>query len=214
MLRRFTVSLFAIAALAACTPRDPGPDEVSAADRMLDDIDSPPVAAEAAMGTDMPACMAFVAPREVLRGAANFSVEAAAFGQDCATATIALVLRDADGAPIYTFSGSANQLLGFELTTDASLMAQTLSDFVGETSEGWMTLTSELPEWKTGAEYPVQGDFPFYIEGDLTRDQYEALRAAARPMYCHVQGIESLACLELDPTAPFANKIGVQALPG
>jgi hypothetical protein len=175
---------------------------------MLEDIESPPAMPESAR----PACSAFVMPSPILRGAANYTVEAAAYGPVCDTAAVTLVLRDSDGAAIYTFAGSADKLLGFEAVTDQASLAVMLNDYAVEDSEGSMTSTNDLPEWKAGADYPIFGDFPFYIEGDLAREQYEALRSAAKPMYCHVQGRESLACLELD--SPFANKIGVQALPG
>ncbi len=210
MLHRRAVSLVVLAALAACTPRA-GPAAETAADRMLEDIDSPP--AEAAMSSGaLPVCSAFVMPSDILRGPANFKVEAAAYGTDCARAVVTLALRDESGDAVYTFAGTADKLLGFETVTDQASLATALTDWSVEVADGGMTTTAELPEWKTGADYPIMGDFPFYIEGDLTREQYEALRAEARPMYCHVQGRESLACLDL--TDPFANKIGVQALPG
>lgn len=207
MLHRITVSLIALAALAACTPRPAEKAAVTTADRMLEDIDAAPAASATA-----PPCATFFASRPVLRGPANYSVEGAAFGGDCTTATVSLVVRDEDGAAIYTFAGTADKLLGFETVTDVGTLSSALSDWVGETGDAYMSVTSDLPEWAAGAEYPIMGDFPFYVEGEMARDQYEALRAAAKPMYCHVQGRESLACLELE--APFANKIGVQALPG
>jgi hypothetical protein len=66
----------------------------------------------------------------------------------------------------------------------------------------------------TRARRPCRNsEFPFYLEPEWNdRVGYEELRARNAPMYCYVQGMESLACLALQDGQLY--KIGVQSFPG
>jgi hypothetical protein len=65
--------------------------------------------------------------------------------------------------------------------------------------------------------HPQQGPttssgFEFDPEPWINRETYLAMRARAEPMFCYVQGLESLACLV--ERHGRLEKIGVQAFPG
>ena len=73
--------------------------------------------------------------------------------------------------------------------------------------------TTALPVWKKGGDAPKASEFPFYPEAAITQDEYMKLRQADLPMYCHVAGMESEACLVLNRDGTIT-KIGSQSFPG
>jgi hypothetical protein len=72
--------------------------------------------------------------------------------------------------------------------------------------------TADLPPWKKGDEQPTSGEFPFYPEAGVDRDGYEQWRAQRLPVFCYVQGMESMSCVVLKDGQ--MTKIGVQTFPG
>ena len=76
-----------------------------------------------------------------------------------------------------------------------------------------MISTSALPEWPANAQAPESGEFPFYPEEGYDREAYNALRTNNLPLYCYVQGMESLACIAFSGEGE-VSKIGVQSFPG
>jgi hypothetical protein len=75
-----------------------------------------------------------------------------------------------------------------------------------------MATTKALPEWKAKDDFPINGEFMFYVEEGIDRAAYDVIRKADLPMYCFVQGMESVACLVLQDGGLF--KVGVQSFPG
>jgi hypothetical protein len=63
-----------------------------------------------------------------------------------------------------------------------------------------------------GAEHPVNGEFPFYPEPGVDRDYYEKARALRAPVFCYVQGMESMSFVALIEGGMV--KLGVQSFPG
>ncbi len=187
-------ALFVPFALIACTP--PAPAAPS------DDI---PVAG-------VPACTVEVAALPLPSLGDGYTAGAAASGDDCSAATVVLTLHDAGGNVVYVFDAESSYLLGFADAADTDTMRVALEAWAGDTQRGEPSTTANLPEWPEGEDLPVSGEFPFYVEDGIDRAAYEAIRAAASPMYCHVQGAESMACLSIDATG--VRKIGAQALPG
>jgi hypothetical protein len=93
--------------------------------------------------------------------------------------------------------------------TDAASMEAALNEWIWTpTSEG---RTGDLGDWAEGEPGPG-GEFPFLPEEWISREDYLQLRKDNLPVFCHVQGRESLACYQLKNNA--LEKIGVQAFPG
>jgi hypothetical protein len=157
------------------------------------------------------------APTEVQTGCAEsasrvwetFRVEASSSGASCARAVLTLVVRGRDGAALWVDSAPGAQLMTFANVKTRSEMAKALGEWLDQSPS--FDNTAELLPWNEGAEQP-SGEFPFYPDQSVDRTYYEGLRAAKLPMFCYVQGMESLACIVLKDGR--VTKIGVQSFPG
>ncbi|MGE0045982.1 MAG: hypothetical protein AB7T08_09495, partial [Hyphomonadaceae bacterium] len=173
---------------------------------------SPPAATEKAGETAAASgCAAEAQVAWAPAGGERFTIEANSTGADCANAVATLTIRGADGAVDWTESRPTHQVMTLAGAADATAMQTALSEWIDPTV-GNMHTTNALPAWAANAETPMQGEFAFYPEEGLARAEYEALRARNAPLYCFVQGMESLACLALEDGR--LEKIGVQTFPG
>ncbi len=141
----------------------------------------------------------------------GLTVEAAASGPDCARAAATLVFRHADGDMALAEIYPSKDVMTLAAATDDAAMGVALAEWIDQTAPAFVT-SANLPEWAVKADSPVNGDFPFYPNADLDRNSYAALRARAVPVFCYVQGMESMACLALEEGA--LSPIGVQLFPG
>jgi ABC-type Fe3+-hydroxamate transport system substrate-binding protein len=145
-------------------------------------------------------------------GEAQYSVEAMSAGPDCVRAVATIVVRDASGAPLYAEAHLAQHVMVLAPATTEAAMQTALADWSNPANNTTMLTTSALPDWPQGAAGPQNGEFPFYPEPGYDRDTYMAIRAENAPLFCYVQGMESMSCLALRNGA--LEKIGVQAFPG
>jgi hypothetical protein len=150
------------------------------------------------------------APWRPLRGM-EFQVSAEAVGPTCGAASATLSIADASGRALYRETLPAAQIMTLAYSEDEQAMQAALSEWIDPTNSSLRT-SSELPVWRAEAEQPVLGEFPFYPEIAFGREAYAALRARDAPLFCFVQGMESLACLALEGDA--LTKVGVQTFPG
>ena len=145
----------------------------------------------------------------------NFTVEAVSDGPNCAMAALLLVIRNSDGEAIWVEASRASDLLTFGGIDPDNIgqMTAALKDWI--TASGRMTEAGALPDWKEGADAPgdTSSEFPFYTDEGMSRDDYQGMRKAKRPLFCYVQGMESQACVVLMPDGVIV-KVGVQTFPG
>lgn len=141
---------------------------------------------------------------------AEFTIEATSAGPDCARAVATLTIRDVRGHALYTQAYAAEQVMGLNEARDLASMQQAMSDWIRSSNS--TLATTALPDWPVGAQGPVSGEFPFYVEEGVTRADYLALKRRNAPVYCYIQGLESQACLALEQGGLI--KIGVQTFPG
>lgn len=142
---------------------------------------------------------------------AVFSIDAAVTGPDCAQATATIAIHTPGGATVWTQSYPAEQLMTLAGATAPEDMQRRLGEWIvpgGAAADS----TGDLPEWSAQDDSPMNGEFPFYPEEGIDRAAYAALRARDAPMYCYVQGMESLACLAWDSGA--LTLVGLQTFPG
>jgi hypothetical protein len=138
-------------------------------------------------------------------------VEASSAGVDCESANAAIVLRNSAGEGLYSETFPAAQVLTLATARTQAGMQAALSEWIASSNHS-MDTSGALPDWPQGADAPVSGEFPFYPREGMTRDAYMNLRRANVPLFCFVQGMESMACLALEGGA--VAKAGVQAFPG
>jgi len=144
-------------------------------------------------------------------GETTFSIEATTVGPDCARAVATFVVRNSSGEPVYAEAHVTNDVMTLTSVQDPAAMQTALTEWV-DASNTAMGSTSTLPEWVPNADAPSGGEFPFYPDEGYTRESYAALRAANDPMFCYVQGMESLSCIIYGDGG--IERIGVQAFPG
>jgi len=138
--------------------------------------------------------------------------EAMSDGPSCVNAVVTLVVRNAAGQPIWTDSRIGSQVMIFAGVSNARDMARNLKDWLDQRRSA-LPRTDALPDWPMGAPSPTAGEFPFYPDGDVGRETYVKLRNAKLPLFCYVQGMESMACVALTGDGRMT-KVGVQSFPG
>lgn len=187
-MRAFLIAGFAAMAIAACTPAE---DEHGALSE----------------GCDARGVATWNTPAD-----ANASVEAITTGPDCARAVATLIIRNGSGAPIYSETHIPSQVMTLAQASTPAAMQTALQEWVDPASNTTMQTSSALPEWPANADSPQNGEFPFYPVEGMTREAYNQIRDANVPLYCYVQGMESLNCLAMSNGE--LESVGVQSFPG
>jgi hypothetical protein len=150
------------------------------------------------------------APWNPAEGAA-LTIEASSSGPDCEHAVASFVIRGEDKSVLWAEIYPTEYVMVLAPAHDPAAMQTALNEWITYDNTTMQT-TSALPEWPANASEPQNGEFPFYPEEGLDREAYEAIRARNAPLYCYVQGMESLACLAFGEGA--VEKVGLQTFPG
>lgn len=145
--------------------------------------------------------------------AGTYTAVAAASGPLCASAELTLQIEDAGGSVLWTDRHNAQQLFGFGDVATPAQMREALVDWV--TQAAGFSRSADLPAWPAGAVQPANASgFVFAPIVGLPRPTYERLRAAATPLFCYVQGRESVFCLTLAAGEKRVIPLGAQTFPG
>jgi hypothetical protein len=140
----------------------------------------------------------------------RFAVTARTSGPSCAQSVALLIVRNAAGAVVWTDALPAARVMGLNEPTTRTPMTSALAEWIGYGAQG--RTTAELPPWPRANVPPSANGFEFAPEPWLSRSSYLDMRARAQPMFCYIQGMESLACLVISDEG--LEKIGVQSFPG
>lgn len=157
-------------------------------------------------------CTASAAQRWTPLSGVYFSIEATTSGPTCESAVATIIVRYAEAQLLYTEAFPAAHVMTLASARDADAMQRALAEWIDPASNTTMQTTGALPDWPANADGPQSGEFPFYVADGWDREAYMAARAANTPMFCFVQGMESMACL-VSRNETF-EKIGVQSFPG
>lgn len=141
-----------------------------------------------------------------------FTIEATASGPSCEEAVATIAVRYTETQLLYAEAFAAKHVMVLAEARDADAMQAALAAWIDPAANTTMQTTRALPDWPANADAPTSGEFPFYVEAGWDREAYLAQRTANVPMFCFVQGMESLACLVSRNER--WEKIGVQAFPG
>lgn len=189
-----------LACLAACGPKAESPPKPEAA---------------AAAGAAAGACSAAAAVDWAPLHDGDYHIEAKAAGPTCDAGTATLTVTDNAGTVLYTGDHQIEPMTSTvfaEAKTPQKLQAA-LAEWIDPNGSN-MHSTRALPDWAAGADSPMSGEFAFYPEEGTTRDAYLRLRAQDKPLYCFVQGGESMLCLVLDAQTGTLKPAGLQTFPG
>lgn len=140
-----------------------------------------------------------------------YRLEAFSNGPNCALAVVTLAVRAPDGTALWVDAAPAAHLMTFAEVKTLKQMATALNDWLPQAH--MFKTTAELPEWKTGEDAPKSGEFQFIPDAAVDREYYEQTRAGQQPVFCYVQGMESMSCVALSKDGQMT-KIGVQTFPG
>lgn len=202
MTARHAVLAVALIALAACGEREAaGPPSPPA-----------PTAADAAGGP----CNARAGTDWSPVAGAVYRIEAVSQSATCGTGVATLTVTDRSGRILYTGAHEIEPMTNtvFAESTTPQKLEGALADWIDPSGSTQMRTTRALPDWPRGADGPVSGEFPFYPAEGTTRDAWIRLRAQDKPLYCFVQGGESMQCLALDVGAATLTPVGLQTFPG
>ena len=141
----------------------------------------------------------------------TFRAEAFSNGPSCTYAVVTLVIRAPDGKALWADAAPAEHLMTFVEAKTRKQMSRALGEWLSQNH--MFKTTAELPEWKTGEDAPKSGEFQFIPDQNVDREYYEQARGAKLPVFCYVQGMESMACVALSKDGQMT-KIGVQTFPG
>ncbi len=145
-----------------------------------------------------------------LKGRA-YRLEAFSNGPSCALAVVTLTVRAPDGTALWVDAAPAAHLMTFGEVKTLKQMTSALNDWLSQAHV--FKTTAELPEWKKGEDAPKSGEFQFIPDAGVDREYYEQARAGRLPVFCYVQGMESMSCVALSKDGQMT-KIGVQTFPG
>lgn len=149
----------------------------------------------------------------------GLKITGTATGATCAAAQVSLAILGADGKALHSFSATAANLrvvfgeAADAPPTEAASMQKALAEWIDPASSTFMIATDKLPEWKSGEEAPMAGEFIYIPVDGMDRKAYEAMRKAKRPLFCYVQGAESMACVQKLENGQVV-QAGVQTFPG
>jgi ABC-type Fe3+-hydroxamate transport system substrate-binding protein len=140
----------------------------------------------------------------------SMNIDAVAIGPSCDKAAAMIVVRDANGVA-FLESYPVEHVMVLAGADDDAAMRTSLTEWISTASPTYAT-SGALPDWPQGADFPMSGEFAFYVANDMTREQYLALRERNAPVFCYVQGMESMNCLSLEDG--IVTSVGLQTFPG
>ena len=128
------------------------------------------------------------------------TVTTRADGPSCKQAAVTLVIRDAQGDPLWAFASTHYAMTAGDgaIPADASEVTETaMTQFLANWADVTMQSSGELPEWREG-ESALRGE-TFSYHTDFEREAYAMLRGRDLPMACYAGGAETSQCLVIDP---------------
>lgn len=129
-------------------------------------------------------------------------VTATSSGPTCGQAVVTLVLRRANGDPLWAFASTHYTLNAGDSPPPEGLPAVSDAD-MDRFLAGWADLTEmrsgELPEWRADAASLTESATTFSYDTPFDRDVYENMRGRNLPMVCYAAAAEGSRCLIIDP---------------
>ncbi len=127
-------------------------------------------------------------------------ITASSHGPACAQATADLIIRDASGASLWTFSSAYWDLAaGGPAPEGAEVTAEQMEAFLRAWAEVSVSRTSRLPQWRADAATLTESASVFSYQTPFARAAYEALRQQDLTMLCYAAAVEDTQCIILDP---------------
>ena len=166
-------------------------------------------------------CNATVSKKWNVGRSLPYSIVASSVGPDCKRAVALMVVRDGKGEVKYSFSSAAKDIGIFGNLAEApvankKIMRVALGEWLDAGLSSNQKRLSKYLEWKAGTDGPAENppaEFPFTVSSDVSRETYEEWRKQNVPVFCFVQGMESMRCIVLTKDGSIS-EVGIQRFPG
>lgn len=148
--------------------------------------------------------------------AEGLMVNAYSVGEVCGYTAVVLTVTDKAGKTLWTLSANADHVSIFasELGISRKEVQEALDTWLQIGLKSKITTTKNLPDWPEGKDGPARdGEFGYYIDETMDRVFYLEQRAANRPLFCTVSGIESETCITAT-NATLIQEFGGISFPG
>lgn len=127
-------------------------------------------------------------------------ITARAEGPTCAQAVVTLVIRNANGDPLWAVASTYEAMnVGGRYDAPAEIPATEVEAFLASWIDVTERRSAAMPAWPEDAEsLAAAGDgMAYYTE--FSREGYERARERDLPLICYAAGVESSQCLIIDP---------------
>ena len=128
-------------------------------------------------------------------------ITASSQGPICAQAVVTLVVRNAEGDPLWAFASTYYDMTAGGVPPDGAppVTQAQMDTFLSGWADVTASRTSTLPQWREGVATLTESASTFAYETPFDRDTYEMLRARDLPMICFAAAVEGTQCLIVDP---------------
>jgi hypothetical protein len=137
---------------------------------------------------------------------AQDAVEARALGPDCARAALFIIVRRADGVPLYSWAApygwTSQRIQGDTPEARAAAIDQFLADWANVRVD----TTASLPDWPQ-RENVFKDQLGAFLSTPFEREQYLDIRRKAAPRLCFATGLDSGECIYYDAQNGAAVKV-------
>lgn len=130
-------------------------------------------------------------------------ISARSEGPTCAQSVVTLVVRSADGDPLWAFASTYYEMTAGGVPPQGAppVADADIERFLASWADVTEMRSRQLPEWREAAATLSESAETFAYETPFERDVYEMLRQRDLPMICYAAAAEASQCLIVDPAS-------------
>jgi hypothetical protein len=130
-------------------------------------------------------------------------VETRSFGPDCRNAVVMIIIRRADGTPLYAWSTAQPWVAD---RTVSVTTGEQMQNFLQRWAQVSVDSTLALPDWPQRQQAFTE-QLGAFMSTPLPREQYLDVRSKGAPRLCFATGIEGGTCIYYDAQANTSLKV-------
>jgi hypothetical protein len=130
-------------------------------------------------------------------------IETRSFGPDCGNAVVMILVRRADGAPLYAWSTAKPWPSD---RAGGPVNGESMQNFLQQWGMVSVDTTMALPDWPQRQQAFTE-QLGAFMSTPFVREEYLDIRRKALPRLCFATGIESGTCIYYDAQANSAAKV-------
>ncbi len=130
-------------------------------------------------------------------------IETRSFGPDCNNVVVMMIVRRADGAPLYAWSTAKPWPSD---RAGGPVNAESMQNFLRQWGMVSVDTTMALPDWPQ-RQQAFTDQLGAFMSTPFAREEYLEIRRKALPRLCFATGIETGACLYYDAQTNLAARV-------